>query len=457
MPFRLHFQIHLTDDCNQRCLHCYSTNREYYLDREQFDHILNEVLVYMESLAMVPGRAIFCGGEPTLSPILLDCMRKCSKAGFRWISLLTNGMSMSPAFARELLKAGCTRAQICIEGARETHNAIRNGSWDQVLRAWETCRRIGLPVVNQTTLHPLNCGQVDEVVQICQGKVDHVSFLRHVPHERDLGILSPSQWMDVLKTIYLAYYRDGQYENPFVSVKDIHWSHIFLTHTYHCDYMGRYPKTPIIDCNGDVYVCRRSNVVLGNVFRESLMDIFQTSKTLAQIRDRQNLNPRCRSCPRLDVCGGCRGMALAVHGDMMAEDPQCCLQEPSDGNTREFLRQKMNKMLPTFTGDISESFGKMFMKLIESLREFRSSPPTLRERRRIIRAAKKKGLSLSLREVQRTVDNFRAACGLNKAEDTKQWLRSHRISLEQFQDYLTFSLIQDKVENRLRASNGVPD
>jgi len=150
-------------------------------------------------------------------------------------------------------------------------------------------------------------------------------------------------------------------------------------------------------------------------------------------------------------------MALAVHGDMMAEDPQCCLQEPSDGNTREFLRQKMNKMLPTFAGDISESFGKMFMKLIESLREFRSSPPTLRERRRIIRAAKKKGLSLSLREVQRTVDNFRAACGLNKAEDTKQWLRSHRISLEQFQDYLTFSLIQDKVENRLRASNGVPD
>jgi MoaA/NifB/PqqE/SkfB family radical SAM enzyme len=63
---------------------------------------------------------------------------------------------MTEDLVRRISEAGCTRAQICIEGKRQTHNDIRNGSWVQVLRAWEICRRMGFPVINQTTLHPLN-------------------------------------------------------------------------------------------------------------------------------------------------------------------------------------------------------------------------------------------------------------------------------------------------------------
>lgn len=69
-------QIHLTDDCNLDCLHCYGTKRGSHLDSDQLDHILQEVLRYAHSHSLAPGEAFICGGEPTLSPILFESIRK---------------------------------------------------------------------------------------------------------------------------------------------------------------------------------------------------------------------------------------------------------------------------------------------------------------------------------------------------------------------------------------------
>ena len=105
MAFRAALQVHLTDDCTLRCRHCYASRGGTYLSGEQFDHILVQALRYWESLAIVPGRALFTGGEPTLSPILSGCIAKCVRAGFRDIYLLTNGAALTEEFAGRLLEA----------------------------------------------------------------------------------------------------------------------------------------------------------------------------------------------------------------------------------------------------------------------------------------------------------------------------------------------------------------
>jgi len=38
---------------------------------------------------------------------------------------------------------------------------------------------------------------------------------------------------------------------------------------------------------------------------------------------RERLGGRCGRCPLREGCGGCRAVAWAVHGDALAEDPQC--------------------------------------------------------------------------------------------------------------------------------------
>ena len=54
---RLDFQVHLTDDCNLKCIHCYmgDDSRGKYLTLKQFDHILNEVQAYKNFLAVELG------------------------------------------------------------------------------------------------------------------------------------------------------------------------------------------------------------------------------------------------------------------------------------------------------------------------------------------------------------------------------------------------------------------
>ena len=41
------------------------------------------------------------------------------------------------------------------------------------------------------------------------------------------------------------------------------------------------------------------------------------------MRDFKSYKDKCGSCEYLNVCGGCRARALAVHGDYMAEEPFC--------------------------------------------------------------------------------------------------------------------------------------
>ena len=44
---------------------------------------------------------------------------------------------------------------------------------------------------------------------------------------------------------------------------------------------------------------------------------------LNALRDRDKLKGRCGKCRRRWLCGGCRGVAFAVTGDYLNEDPQC--------------------------------------------------------------------------------------------------------------------------------------
>lgn len=320
----VNFQVHLTDACNLRCRHCYNESTGTYLAAEQFDYILHEVLKYAAFLEATPGRVAFVGGEPTLSPILFDSMRKCVSSGFTRIALLTNGTLVTDSYARKLVEHGCTEAQICIEGNRETHNAIRGGTFDQVVKAWEICRRNGMAVFNQTTVNSLNYLQVNDIIDACQGNVLYTRFLRQIPHDSRLPALTASQWMEFIDRILSITRTNGPASLHFIRVKDVFWSHVFRSMPYRCPFnMEEYPLLPTIECNGDVYVCRRSSIVVGNVFRQDLKSIFEKSDILRRTWEKKDLNARCGDCRERDRCGGCRGMAQAVHGDIMAEDPHC--------------------------------------------------------------------------------------------------------------------------------------
>ena len=444
---RVGFQIHLTDDCNLKCLHCYNENRGIYLDAEQFSYVLDQVLKYKKFIGAIPGRTIFCGGEPTLSPILFECLKESVKAGFTQVSVLTNGTLVTEGFARRLVESGCSKVQICIEGDRETHNSVREGTWGQVLQAWDICKKKGLHVSNQTTVTPLNYRQIDQIISTCKNRVNHTSFLRQIPHSRKIEVLTPLQWMEVLDRIFYGYCRYGEDYKEFVYVKDIHWSHLFLEDGYCCAFQMDPPLIPIIECNGDVYLCRRSGIVVGNVFRDSLINILTKNERLRQIRERKNLNSKCRKCHRVDLCGGCRGMAFAVNGDIMAEDPQCVLGELGMENRREIQKREKRMRLRTLRQYKSQMMIAEMISLIRLLKRYSSTFRETTERKIALEEARKRGIKISAKELQKAVDTFRKDLGLEQSKDMERWMESNSISTGGLQDCFETNLLLYKLDN----------
>jgi len=320
----------LTDDCNLECLHCYNNKeRTRYLDSEQFDYILNQVLEYINFRSAIPGGIIFCGGEPTLSPILLDCIRKSIDAGFKTASVLSNGTLFTNDFVKKLINARCTNVQIGIEGTKETHNAIRNGSWEKVLAAWKICKENGLYVYNQTTINSLNYKEIDEIIDICRGRVSCVRFVKHIPINDRIRMLTSAEWFEVIERFLHGFYYKGTLYNNFVSLLDLHWS-IISGSRYTCQVKLKYPLVPIIDSNGDVYACRRGNISIGNIFRKSLVTVYEENEFLSRLYKEKLLNDHCSACYKLDICkGGCIGISLAAMGSIQAKDPHCIIDELS--------------------------------------------------------------------------------------------------------------------------------
>jgi radical SAM protein with 4Fe4S-binding SPASM domain len=61
----------------------------------------------------------------------------------------------------------------------------------------------------------------------------------------------------------------------------------------------------------------------GDLRRNSLAEIWQTSELFAELRDPGLLKGKCGHCGYARLCGGCRARAYGSTGDYLAEEPFC--------------------------------------------------------------------------------------------------------------------------------------
>jgi len=64
-------------------------------------------------------------------------------------------------------------------------------------------------------------------------------------------------------------------------------------------------------------------IVVGDLRKQSLAEIWERSPVLKELRDRSNLREHCGVCNYRRVCGGCRARAYGYCGDYNAPDPGC--------------------------------------------------------------------------------------------------------------------------------------
>ena len=172
--------VDLTNCCNMKCTPCYmNANQLGYVHELGLPEIRG---IFDRALSFKPRRetnVLFAGGEPTMSPFLLDAIRYARSAGFKRLLVATNGIkfAQSREFASEAREAGLHGVYLQFDGVSEEKNRHRGvGNLFEVkLRALENIAAAGMRTTLQSTvINGINSDSVGSIVRFAVENIDRI-------------------------------------------------------------------------------------------------------------------------------------------------------------------------------------------------------------------------------------------------------------------------------------------
>ncbi|MGG5890078.1 anaerobic sulfatase maturase [Falsiroseomonas sp. HC035] len=337
--------------CNLGCQYCFFLSKENLYPGES--HLMPEQRLeqYIKQLLeSSPGPEVqvaWQGGEPMLRG--LDFFRKSVELAERYRkpyqvvlhTIQTNGTLIDDVWAA-FFKRHDYLVGISLDGPRDLHDAYRvnkkgQGSFDDVLRGWDTLRRHGVRTNVLCTVHAANADHPLEVYRFFRDQLG-AQFIQLIP----IVERATSETLDVanrgwggLRGIDRPLYRqDGslvthrtvgaeQFGRFLIGVFDEWVQHdigrVFVTtfdvalgswlgqHNL-CIVAPRCGDALVLEHNGDVYSCDHfvePGHLLGNIDRMSLHTLVTSEKQRRFGDAKFDTLPRyCRECPVLFACYG---------------------------------------------------------------------------------------------------------------------------------------------------------
>ena len=345
------FQWHITDDCDQRCKHCYIFSENVCkkpdsMTLPQMEETLSNCLDFCMLYDRQP-YFYLTGGDPILHPDFWTLLGLLKKQNIPF-TILGNPFHLNDAVCRKLREYGCRKYQLSLDGMRETHDWFRKpGSFDITLEKISCLRRAGITAVIMTTVSGTNIDEIPDLIDtVVAHKADVFAFARYCPtsEEKDTGI-APLRYRELLSVCdrkFREYRAAGcrtffnrkdhlwtlyDYENgTFTIPEDVEEGMIYDG----CN-CGNCHLT--ILPNGDVYACRRvQNSRVGNVLQDRLADLWVCE--LEAYRDYEKFE-KCARCELKAWCRGCPAVASGKNGNFYAADPQCWKEIPEEKNIKE--------------------------------------------------------------------------------------------------------------------------
>lgn len=339
------FQWHITDECDQRCKHCYifsedNCKKPDAMTWEQMRDVVDNCCDMCELYGRLPYFYI-TGGDPILHP---DFWRLLELLKGRDIpfTIMGNPFHLNDAVCKRLKLCGCQKYQLSLDGMRETHDWFRKpGSFDCTLEKIACIKSAGIRSVIMTTVSGRNIKEVPGIIDtVAEHGVDVFAFARYCPtsEEKDTGI-TPREYRELLALCdkkFKAYEASGC--ETYFNKKD----HLWTLYEYETGAFkipeGTEDGMIYGGCNcgschltilptGDLYACRRvRNSRVGNVFEDRIADVWVCE--MEAYRDYQKFR-KCAKCELLAWCRGCPAVASGTHGDFYDADPQCWKEVPS--------------------------------------------------------------------------------------------------------------------------------
>jgi len=320
-------QLHLTQACNLRCIHCYfssGTQLRNELPDTEFVNIIKEAgKIGIKCINMT-------GGEPFLrKKLLFEIIREATYQGIEKVSVNTNGTLLTEEDA-SLLKKYNVAVAVSLDGATaETHDYIRGKRvFDKTVKATKLLQETGVVTLITMTLMKANIKETEKIVQLAKELgVSSVVFnavrLKGRAEENIDDIEIPAE--DIMPGLMQAWKTSRKMgigttmESMWTSVKQLQYRNL----------CGAGRAALSIAPNGDVYPCDafygEEAFKAGNIREKPLIRIWRDSPATKAFT---NLNvddiEGCRDCELKYICGGgCIGENYKTHGVLNRCSPLC--------------------------------------------------------------------------------------------------------------------------------------
>jgi len=333
--------MYLTDQCNQRCIHC-AVN----LDQRRPELSTGEWIQIVENLESSlrnngrRGIYIWFGGEPTCREDIREIIKYCGDRGY-FQSISTNGILFDEDLAKHCADNGMRHIFVSLDSIDpEKAGKIRGPrrTYEFARKSMEHALDHGMLVMGNVTVMKQNIDELEDIKTEFErwGVIPY--FRAVIKQERaadnwdNIG-LSREEYMkfnDFKYKLVVEKIRDGKagtlpiYEIfdmvPFMEQPLDDKELTALEWGIGCQACRMISG---IDINGDVFPCDYpSQLTLGNVLKDSFEDIMN-SQLFKDIRDRKRTG-KCASCHHLPLCGGgCRVHAECETGDFFASFSYC--------------------------------------------------------------------------------------------------------------------------------------
>ena len=302
----LRMDLALTFKCQNNCVHCYAggPHETAELNTSQWKEVidrLSQIGIFILT---------FTGGEPTLREDLSELLQYAQNKGMV-TGLITNGRKLKDIeYVKTLEKVGLDFVQVTLESHQpKVHDLMTaaEGSWKETVAGIKNAVQSQIYVTTNTTLSKYNAPEflktIDYIKEldvaafgcnslIYSGKANAVTQEFALPIEALKELLTKIRNKAQQLNLKFLWYTPTQYcrLDPLqlgLGVKSCTAAMINMC----------------VGPNGDVYPCQSYFESLGNILVDKWEKIWNHPLAV-KIRNREYVEPKCKDCAQLQVCGG---------------------------------------------------------------------------------------------------------------------------------------------------------
>jgi len=336
----------ITRRCNLNCVHCRSSSGLEIEGHPDFSltearRVLDDIHSYASPVV------VLSGGEPLLREDVFDIADYGTGLGLR-MCMATNGTLVTEETCRNIKETGIKMVSLSLDGASAAvHDDFRNqpGAFEGTMNAIRLFNEHRIPFLINSSFTQRNKEEAPKLHELVKklGATAWYLFMI-VPTGRGEEIMAElipeSEYEEMLNWHYEMekeesellvrptcapqYYRIVLQRAREEGEKFKRRNLKFSTGGSKGCLAGQ--LICLIDVDGNVLPCSYFPKAAGNIREQPFQKIWEESPLFLELRDFKSYKGSCGRCEYVNVCGGCRARAYAIHGDYMAQEPFCSYQ-----------------------------------------------------------------------------------------------------------------------------------